>query len=99
MEGKPVIADPYFDILLSDVKNIRREGEEGVVTLGQIAAHTMNLLSLNQLQSPPLIPLQSQHLSPLWSLHLNQRLSPQTNKLQCLHSLLPQCLLLSRDHL
>jgi hypothetical protein len=40
MEGKPVIADPYFDILLSDVKNIRREGEEGVLTLGQIAAHT-----------------------------------------------------------
>mmetsp|Transcript_23155 Transcript_23155/g.64387 ORF Transcript_23155/g.64387 Transcript_23155/m.64387 type:complete len:175 (+) Transcript_23155:138-662(+) len=38
MEGRPVVADPYFDVLLSDVKNERREGEEGVVTLGEIAA-------------------------------------------------------------
>jgi hypothetical protein len=38
MEGKPLIADPYFDVLLSDVKNERREGEEGVVTLAEIAA-------------------------------------------------------------
>jgi hypothetical protein len=38
MEGQPGVADPYFDILLSDVKNKRREGEEGVVTLVEIAA-------------------------------------------------------------
>ena len=38
MEGKPVIADPYFDVLLSDEKNERREGEEGVVTLAEVAA-------------------------------------------------------------
>jgi hypothetical protein len=35
--GAPVVADPFFDILLSDVKNARREEEEGVVTLGEIA--------------------------------------------------------------
>lgn len=38
MDGPPVIPDPSFDILLSDIKNERREGEEGVVTLGEIAA-------------------------------------------------------------
>lgn len=38
MEGKPVISDPFFDILLSDVKNERREGEDGVVLLSEIAA-------------------------------------------------------------
>jgi hypothetical protein len=38
MEGKPVVADPYFDVVLSDVKNARRQGEEGVVTLGEIAS-------------------------------------------------------------
>mmetsp|Transcript_14868 Transcript_14868/g.41073 ORF Transcript_14868/g.41073 Transcript_14868/m.41073 type:complete len:177 (+) Transcript_14868:218-748(+) len=38
MDGPPVVARPEFDILLSDVKNERKEGEEGVVTLGEIAA-------------------------------------------------------------
>jgi hypothetical protein len=38
MEGKPVVADPYYDVLLSDVKNERSENESGVVTLGEIAA-------------------------------------------------------------
>ena len=33
-----MVADPYIDVLLRDVKNERREGEEGVVTLGEIAA-------------------------------------------------------------
>lgn len=37
-EGKPVIEDPYFDVRLSDVKNERKEGEQGVVTLSEIAA-------------------------------------------------------------
>jgi hypothetical protein len=37
-EGQPVVADPFFDIILSDVKNERKEGEERVVTLGEIAA-------------------------------------------------------------
>ena len=34
VEGKTVVEDPYFDVLLSDVKNQREEGEEGDVTLG-----------------------------------------------------------------
>eukprot|EP00339_Tiarina_fusa_P023941 CAMPEP_0117042482 /NCGR_PEP_ID=MMETSP0472-20121206/29582_1 /TAXON_ID=693140 ORGANISM="Tiarina fusus, Strain LIS" /NCGR_SAMPLE_ID=MMETSP0472 /ASSEMBLY_ACC=CAM_ASM_000603 /LENGTH=174 /DNA_ID=CAMNT_0004753735 /DNA_START=45 /DNA_END=569 /DNA_ORIENTATION=+ len=38
MEGKPVIADAFFDVLLSDVKNERRQDEQGVVTLTEIAA-------------------------------------------------------------
>jgi hypothetical protein len=38
MEGKPVIADAFFDVLLSDVKNERRQDEQGVVTLSEIAA-------------------------------------------------------------
>jgi hypothetical protein len=37
MEGKPIVPSPMFDILLSDVKNERGEGETGVVTLGEIA--------------------------------------------------------------
>lgn len=38
MEGKPVIADAFFDVRLSDVKNERRPDEQGVVTLSEIAA-------------------------------------------------------------
>jgi hypothetical protein len=38
MEGKPVIADAFFDVLLSDVKNERCPNEQGVVTLSEIAA-------------------------------------------------------------
>ena len=37
-EGAPVVSDPLFDILLGDVKNARGENEEGVITLGEIAA-------------------------------------------------------------
>ena len=37
-EGEPVAADPFFGILLSDVKNGREESEEGVVILGEISA-------------------------------------------------------------
>lgn len=37
IEGPPVVAKPEFDILLSDVKNERKEGETGVVTLGEVA--------------------------------------------------------------
>jgi hypothetical protein len=37
-EGPPVVAKPEIDLLLSDVKNDRNEGEKGVVTLGEIAA-------------------------------------------------------------
>jgi hypothetical protein len=37
-EGAPLVSDPLLDIFLSDVKNERGENEEGVVTLGEIAA-------------------------------------------------------------
>ncbi len=58
MEGKPVVADPYFDILLSDVKNERREVEEGVVTLGEIAAEMgfENRCEVSDAGRLPLVP-------------------------------------------
>lgn len=37
MDGPPVIPRPAFDILLSDVKNERKEGEAGIITLGEVA--------------------------------------------------------------
>ena len=36
-DGPPVVPSPFNDILLTDVKNSRKEGEEGVLTFAEIA--------------------------------------------------------------
>jgi hypothetical protein len=53
-EGEPLVADPLLDILLGDVKNERGENEQGVITLGEIAAE-MQFVNRAVLPSEPTV--------------------------------------------
>jgi hypothetical protein len=51
-EEAPLVHNPMLDILLGDVKNERGENEEGIVTLGEIAAE-MGFENRQVLAHPP----------------------------------------------
>jgi hypothetical protein len=51
-EGAPLVHNPVLDFLLGDVKNERGENEEGIVTLGEIAAE-MGFENRQVLAHPP----------------------------------------------